>query len=132
VLAAAGTIALGFAAGLVVGALTTGVVYADRWADPVGAIYAAADNNGVAPAVLLALAECESRFNPSARGDYGRSHGLMQLNDRATGLLHHFYQQGYDDPYDPEQAADYVARVAAGEWAREGVTLGRWSCYRGG
>jgi len=80
---------------------------------------------------LIALAVCESRLDAGATGDYGRSHGLMQLNDRATGLIWHFYAVGYTDAYDADQAADYVARVAAGEWRREGVTLWRWSCYRG-
>lgn len=33
-------------------------------------------------------------------------------------------------PDDPEAVADYVARVSRGAWAREGVTLRRWSAYR--
>lgn len=58
------------------------------------------------------------------------SRGPFQINDLPTGLFWHFLRVGYDDPTDPEQAADYVARVSAGEWASEGVTLARWSCYR--
>jgi len=97
--------------------------------DPRGAIHAAAQAHGVDAAPLLALAACESRYVPTARGDRGRSHGLFQLNDQPTGLLHHYRALGYADPYDAEASADYVARVASGEFARQGVTLGRWTCH---
>jgi len=98
---------------------------------PRAVIEEAAERNGVPAGPLIALAVCESRLDPGARGDYGRSHGLYQLNDlRGTGLLWHFYAVGYTDAYDADQAADYVARVYAGEWARDGVTLRRWSCWR--
>lgn len=98
--------------------------------DAIGIVWAAAQNHATPAEPLLAIVACESRFRPAARGDYGRSHGLVQLNDRATGLIWHFYAQKYTDAYDPEQAADYLARVATGEWARQGVTLWRWSCHR--
>lgn len=108
--------------------------------DTVGAIHAAAQNNGVAVAPLLALSRCETggTFDADAAGDYrwrdGRyvptSRGAFQINDLDTGLYRHFRAQGYRDRTDPEQAADYVARVSRGDWAREGVTLSRWTCYR--
>jgi soluble lytic murein transglycosylase-like protein len=106
------------------------VARADGYEDPVGAIYAAAQNNGVDPAPLISLAWCESRFRPAARGDEGHSHGLMQLSDRDTGLLAHFKAVKYSDPYDPEQAADYTARTLAGDFAGQGITMARWSCWR--
>jgi hypothetical protein len=90
----------------------------------------AAATYGVPAAPLVALGRCESRLDPGAVGDSGRSHGLFQLNDLPTGLLWHFLRVGYSDAYDVVQAATYVARVASGEWARDGVTLRRWSCYR--
>lgn len=96
---------------------------------------------GQRPEPLLTLAWCESRFDPGARGDDGGSHGIYQLNDRPTGLLRHFYAVDYDDPYDAEQAIEYVVRVAAGEFlpGQPGalplhpygvVSLARWSCWR--
>lgn len=97
--------------------------------DPVGALYAAAANHDVAPGPLISLAWCESRFLPAARGDRGRSRGLVQLSTLDTGLYWHFLAAGYTDADDAEQAADYAARVAAGEWSHQGVTLRRWSCY---
>lgn len=105
-----------------------------------GAIYAAAQIHGVAAEPLIELVRCETggTFRADAAGDWrwrdGRyvptSRGPAQINDLPTGLDRHFRAQGYDDPTDPEQAADYLARVATGEWARQGVTLARWSCWR--
>lgn len=86
--------------------------------------------HGVAAAPLVALARCESSLDPGALGDRGRSHGLIQLNDRPTGLLDHFHRAGYATAYSAWQSADYLARVAAGEFAEEAVTLRRWSCWR--
>lgn len=107
-------------------------------ADTVGAIYAAAQNHGVSAGRLLSLASCETggTFDADAKGDYrwreGRyvptSRGPFQINDLPTGLDGHFRRQGYTDRTDPEQAADYVARVLDGEFVRDGVTLARWSC----
>lgn len=110
--------------------LASAIAHAQEWPDPVGIVHAAAQNHDTPAAPLLVIVACESRFSPSARGDRGHSHGLVQLNDLPTGLIWHFYAVGYDDPYHPEQAADYLARVAAGEWARQGIVLGRWSCAR--
>jgi hypothetical protein len=62
-------------------------------------------------------------------GDHGHSHGLAQLSDLPTGLLAHFHAQGYATAYDAWEAADYLSRTAAGEFAGEGVTLKRWSCW---
>lgn len=89
-----------------------------------------AQAHGASAATLIRIARCESTFRPWAVGDQGRSHGLVQLNDRPTGLLAHFLRQGYTSAYDAWSAADYLARVAVGEWAREGITLQRWTCAR--
>lgn len=89
-----------------------------------------ARHHGADPEVVVAIADCESSLRPWVTGDSGSSHGLIQLSDlRGTGLLHHFLAVGYTDAYDAEQAADYIARVFAGEWRGDGVTPGRWSCY---
>jgi hypothetical protein len=93
-------------------------------------IQAQADMFGVNGAPLVRLGQCESSLRPWATGDRGTSHGLFQINGLATGLLPHFLAAGYSDPYEPWQAAAYVARVAAGEWAAAGITLARWSCWR--
>lgn len=107
--------------------------------DPIGSIYAAADKHNVSVNHMLRVAGCESRFSPSARGDSGGSLGLYQLNGLPTGLLHHFYYVGYDDPWDVEQQSDYFARVLAGDFLPGGpypapihpygiVSVARWSC----
>jgi hypothetical protein len=82
------------------------------------------------PNALVRTAVCESQMGYFRYGDRGHSHGPWQLNDRATGLLPHFYEVGYTDPYDYNQSTDYVARVASGEWAGRGITMQRWSCWR--
>lgn len=89
----------------------------------------AAARHDVSPGLLIALATCESRLDPSAVGDHGSSHGLIQLSDLPTGLLGHFHDQGYATAYSAWESADYLARVASGEFAWEGVTLRRWSCW---
>jgi hypothetical protein len=85
----------------------------------------------VSPWLLEALVRCEAGpgFDPEVIGDHGHSHGLAQLSDLPTGLLAHFHAQGFITAYDAWEAADYLARVASGEWAGEGVTLKRWSCW---
>ena len=108
--------------------------------DPVGSIYAAAQNHGVDPRPLLRVAWCESRFDPLAHTRDGHYHGLYMLGDVPTGLLGHFHSLGYDSAYDAEQAADYMARVLAGEFLPTGtspaplhpygiVSVRRWSCW---
>ena len=89
-----------------------------------------AEFHGVSAWALDALARCESRYDAEAVGDHGTSLGLMQLNTLPTGLYWHFLAVGYDDWRSAIQQADYVARVLAGEWARDGVTARRWSCWR--
>lgn len=91
-----------------------------------------AEAHGVDPGLLVRLAVCEAgpRLDPRAVGDRGTSHGLMQLSELPTGLLDHFHARGYATAYSAWESADYVARVAAGTWADEGVTLARWSCWR--
>lgn len=118
--------------------LTPQSVWADN-RDPVGSIYAAAQIHGVSATRMLGVAFCESRFNPLARGDSRHSHGLFMLNDLPTGLLPHFISVGYENPYDAEEASDYVARVLAGDFLPSGpypapihpygiVSIERWSC----
>ena len=96
------------------------------------ALREAAAQEGVSGDILVQIVACETgqRFNADALGDRGTSHGIAQLNDRPTGLLSHFYSVGYSNPYSVEQASAYLARVAAGHWSVQGITLRRWSCYR--
>lgn len=116
--------------------------------DVQGAIYAAARIHGVDPAPLIALVRCETggTFDPETLGDYrwreGRyvptSRGAAQLSDLPTGLAGHFWSLGYTDRGDPEQTADYIARVYQGEFLRHPpplhpfgrVSMNRWSCWR--
>jgi hypothetical protein len=117
--------------------------------DVLGAVYAAAQRHGVAAEPLVALVRCESQADAHAEGDKrwraGRfvptSRGSAQLSDLPTGLAHHFWSLGYTDRDDPEQAADYLARVASGEFLPGRphapplhptgvVSIERWSCWR--
>lgn len=116
------------AGALLLGAVTGAMVAHAATEDVVGALHAASQNNGVPVEPLIAIARCESELNPRAVGDRGRSLGLFQLNTLpGTGLYWHFRAVGYDDAFSPEQASDYVAKVASGRWP--GVSLRRWSCY---
>lgn len=99
----------------------------DQWAAII-AIQQAADIYGVSRAKMYRVAWCESKLGDQPNGDGGHSFGLFQLNDRETGLVWHFYRQGYPNPFDHYMAADYYARVLSGEWRSEGVTEARWSC----
>jgi hypothetical protein len=98
--------------------------------DPIGTVHAAGQNHFLPrwkQERFVATAAAESRFNPSARGDRGHSHGLFQLNDE-EGLLHDFYRRGYRNPYSAEENADYSARMFA---AADHQQLCRWwSGYR--
>lgn len=115
--------------------------------DVLGAVYAAAQRYGVPAEPLVELVRCESKGDAHAEGDHrwraGRfvptSRGPAQINDLPTGLAEHFWTwAGYDDRTDPEQVADYLAKVARGDYLRDGtplhpyglVTLARWSCWR--
>lgn len=96
-------------------------------------IEAVASYTGVSYEHMRRVAWCESRYRPSARGDSGSSHGLYQLNDLDTGLLHHFYYMGYTNPYNPWQAADYYGRTLRGDFnyvdhVYGRVLIYRWSC----
>lgn len=96
-------------------------------------IEAVAANRGVSFEHMRRVAWCESRFRPSANGDYKHSHGMYELNDLDTGLLHHFYYVGYTDPYNPWQSTDYYARTLRGDFdyvdmVYGRVLVGRWSC----
>jgi hypothetical protein len=98
------------------------------------AVWDAAANHGVSYGRLRAIVACETgnTFNPRAVGDYrgGRptSLGAVQLNTLPSGLYWDFVTRGYDDAFDPYQATDYLARVMTGEFAREGITVRRWTC----
>lgn len=75
----------------------------------------------VDPSALLAVARCESRLNPRAVGDGGTSFGAFQLH--RGGLLSRFFSDGYTDPFDIWQAADFTAAQIAGGHG------GAWSCW---
>lgn len=96
-------------------------------------IDAVAAYTGVSATHMRRVAWCESKYRPSAVGDYGRSSGLFQLNDLPTGLLHHFHYVGYTNAFNPWQSADYYARTLRGDFHYMDVVYGRitilrWSC----
>lgn len=102
-----------------------------------GVIEATAHYYEVSVDDMLRVAWCESRYRPSARGDNRRSHSIYQLNDLETGLIWHFYYEGYTDPYNPWQSAAYYARVMRGDFTGSNapplhpygyITTERWSC----
>jgi len=111
--------------------VTPGAALAYTRDDTRQAIYDAHINHGVSHAVLDRVVKCETgnTYQPDLVGDRGTSFGAVQLNSLRTGLYGHFLAQGYDDAADPYQALDYLARVATGEFARQGITLHRWMCY---
>jgi hypothetical protein len=75
--------------------------------------------HGVSPGYAVAIANCESNLVWDAVGDYGRSFGVYQLHD--AGLLPVFYAEGYTDPFNVYQSADFatawIARHGAGAWS---------------
>ena len=75
-----------------------------------------ASSRGLRPQPILDLLWCESRFDPEAIGDHGPSLGLAQLSTLPTGLYAHFLEIGYSSAWDTEQAVEYLARVASGEF----------------
>lgn len=101
------------------------------------AIYSAAERHGVSASQMIRVANCESKMGDYDFGDNRHSHGPFMLNDRPTGLLHHFHWVGYDNPYSYRQSADYFARVLAGEFSSDRaniyrfgiVRVNRWSCW---
>jgi hypothetical protein len=86
---------------------------------------------GVSHARLDQIVRCETRgdeYDPDAIGDHGTSFGAVQLH--RGGLLGHFYAEGYDDPFNPYQGVEYLARAMSGEWAYLGIGSRSWSCGR--
>jgi hypothetical protein len=110
-------------------ALSATTARAQDSGDVVAIIQSAAAQYGADGSQLVRLARCESTLRPGAVGDHGTSLGLFQISTLPTGLMAHFRTVGYSDPLDPWEAASYVARVAVGTWAGQGITLARWSCW---
>ena len=81
--------------------------------------------HGAAAGPLIALSWCESRHRADAVGDGGLSLGAFQIH--RDGLYRHFLAQGYSDRMNVFEAADYVARVATGQFP--GITMRHWSCW---
>ncbi|HSW65440.1 MAG TPA: transglycosylase SLT domain-containing protein [Dissulfurispiraceae bacterium] len=69
----------------------------------VSAAIAAQDRTSVEASTLLALAYCESSYKPNARGDGGRSKGLMQIQSCWYDELSEELGEVFN-PDDPEQA----------------------------
>lgn len=120
---------VGVLAGVLLPGLNPGFSRAAEYTadDSLEAIHVAAIDHGVAEWGLKRVANCEthSTFNPYAVGDYGTSFGLFQLH--RGGLLGRFYAEGYSDPMNPYEAAEFTASVMAGELP--GVSMRAWSCW---
>lgn len=73
-----------------------------------------ANQYGVPPEIMLAIAEKESNFNPDAKNisDIEKSYGLFQINT----LAHPDYKGGND----PEANTDYAARFLSNLYKRYG------------
>ena len=72
----------------------------------------------ISPATVLSVIECESTWNPSARGDGGHSRGLAQIHDQ--------YHPDVTDEMadDPRFAIDFlVSAVRNGDGSM-------WTCFR--
>lgn len=95
-----------------------GVPYADLFRSAGAA-------HGVDPALLAAVADAESGFDPNAVSHAG-ARGLMQLMPAtARGL-------GVTDPTDPAQAIDGAARLLAGNLQRFGSVESALAAYNAG
>lgn len=79
--------------------------------DTLAAIEQTSQAWGVSHAWIHRVVGCETgwTFNPYAVGDRGTSFGPAQLH-RGGGELPRFYAFGYDDPFDPYQAVEFMAR----------------------
>lgn len=90
-----------------------------------------AEARGASAWALTVILRCESSFDPEALGDYGRSHGIAQINDHPrTGLLGHFKSLGYRSAYSVWDSIDYLARILSGEFRWANVAPSRWTCAR--
>lgn len=95
---------------------TTTVAAQQRFtpADTLEAIEQASANSGVPASRLRRIIRCETggTYNPYARGRAGEL-GAAQLHPR--GELRRFYAVGYTNPYNPYDAAHFLAdRILAG------------------
>ncbi len=67
----------------------------------------------VDPAIVMAMINKESTFNPAAKGDGGASYGLMQI--QAILHMERIARLGVTNLYDPEQnvlvGVDYLAEL---------------------
>lgn len=93
------------------------------------ALTLASNRHGVSRGLLRCIAfyETGGTFDPSVVGDNGESWGLYQLHRR--GLRPTFYAWGYDDAFNPYEAADFTAAYIA-EYGRAGAR--HWSPVKRG
>lgn len=78
------------------------------------------DRKGVPYSLIMSMAMTESEFNPTARGDGGKSKGLLQIQPK-------FYPEeaariGLTDIDDPVQNADLGSEIMAGLLEKHGDT----------
>ncbi|HIF04783.1 MAG TPA: lytic transglycosylase domain-containing protein [Candidatus Poseidoniales archaeon] len=78
----------------------------------------AAASNGIAPALIKAVAWRESRFNPDARGASGE-YGLMQIQETAA---REWAAAVSNTSFEPEDLLDPKTNLMAGSWY-----LKKWS-----
>ena len=106
---------------LLVALLLPAQAAASEHQDVPSVIVEAAARHDVDAELLLAVAWCESKYDPWAIGDRGLSLGLFQLH--RYGLQGDFWAAGYTDIWSAEQQADYAA------WMFSRGGAGHWSCY---
>ena len=89
--------------------------------DTLAAIDQASADTGVSRARLYAIVRCETggTFSPNAVGRLGEI-GAAQLYRK--GELPNFYARGYDNPWNPYQAVDFLANRLLEGGARA------WTC----
>jgi hypothetical protein len=101
--------------------------YAYDRSDTLAAIDQASADVGISWGYLYRVVGCETgwRFDPYEIGDHGTSLGVAQLHQGGNALPA-FYVLGYDDPFDPYQAVNFLAHALMGEIP--GLGAHSWSC----
>lgn len=77
-----------------------------------------ATEEGVSPAVVKKVIECESQYNVNALGDSGHSRGLVQIHNK------YHPEVSDEEAYDAQFAVDFLVQKLKEGRGKE------WTCWR--